>query len=201
MRLTTFYYERQYIDQGFKIIAGVDEVGAGAIAGPVVAAAVVLPLDSRLVKINDSKLLSEKRREELFDKILSKSEAYGVGEASHGEVDRMNVRQASLLAMRRALEKIDGLEVALIDAWKIPGINCRQESIVKGDQLVKSIAAASIIAKVMRDRLMVKMSERYSEYEFDRHKGYGTKLHRDLIAKHGPCPIHRMSYKIFEKYS
>ncbi|MBT3230770.1 ribonuclease HII [Candidatus Uhrbacteria bacterium] len=200
MKRPTFCFEKKYIDQGFTVIAGADEVGAGSLAGPVVAAAVVLPLDSRLGDINDSKLLSEKRREDLFDQILLKASAYGVGEASHKEVDLINVRQASLLAMRRALEHIEGLEVALIDAWKIPELDCKQESIIRGDQLVKSIAAASIIAKVTRDRMMLKIAQEYPEYEFNRHKGYGTALHRSQIEKHGPCPIHRMSYKIFEKY-
>jgi len=200
MRRPTFHFEKKYIDQGFRIIAGVDEVGAGAVAGPVVAAAVVLPLDSRLGDINDSKLLSEKRREDLFDQILEKADAYGFGQASHEEVDLINVRQASLLAMQRALEKIEGLEVALIDAWKIPAIKCHQESIIRGDQLVKSIAAASIIAKVTRDRMMLEYAQTYPEYEFDRHKGYGTLAHRNLIKQHGPCQIHRMSYKLFDKF-
>ncbi len=200
MRRPTFHYERRYIKEGFRIIAGVDEAGAGALAGPVVAAAVVLPLNSRIGALNDSKLLSEKRREELFNKILFRANAWGVGQASHEEVDLINVRQASLLAMRRALEKIKNLEVALVDAWHVPGIRCEQESIVRGDRLVKSISAASIIAKVTRDRLMQSMSDFYPEYGFERHKGYGTNMHLGRIKKHGPCPIHRMSYKIFDKY-
>ena len=200
MKKPTFYFERQYIDRGFKVIAGVDEAGAGTLAGPVVASAVVLPLDSRLGDLNDSKLLSRNKREELYEKILIKADFWSIGEASHEEVDQINVRQASLLAMRRALEKIEGLEVALIDAWNIPGIECEQESIIKGDQLVKSIAAASIIAKVTRDRFMVSMSEVYPEYGFEKHKGYGTKMHFSQIEKFGPCPIHRISYKVFDKY-
>jgi len=195
MQTPTFHHERELLAAGYACIVGVDEVGAGALAGPVVAAAVVLPLASRLKLIRDSKLLSASQREGLFDLICEKSDAFAIGMASTEEIQECNIRGATLLAMRRAVEQIEGVDFALVDAWSIPGISIPQRGIVRGDQSVKSIAAASIIAKVHRDRLMCDFANDYPEYGFDIHKGYGTKMHREALKLHGPCPIHRTGFR------
>ncbi len=185
------------IAQGFRLIVGVDEAGCGALAGPVSAGAVVLPIDSRLGKLRDSKFLSESAREALYGLIVERASAFAVGIASVEEIEKLNIRGATFLAMRRAVEQIEGAQVLLVDAWKIPGVDLPQYNIIHGDRLIKSIAAASILAKVTRDRMMRELHEEYPVYGFDIHKGYGTALHRCAISTHGPCPIHRMSYKTF----
>ncbi len=195
----TFKIERELLAQGYERIVGVDEAGCGALAGPVVAAAVLLPMDSRIVAIRDSKLLSESRREELYPVIVEQAVAYGVGIASVQEIAKLNIRGANLLAMRRAVEAIENVEYALVDAWTIPGIIIPQRGIIRGDRLVKSIAAASIIAKVTRDRMMSELAHEFPQYGFQMHKGYGTKRHREAIDTYGPCAQHRLAYKTFTR--
>lgn len=180
--------------EGFERIVGVDEAGCGALAGPVVAAAVILPLDSRIGGIRDSKLLDERRREELYAVILERASAWSVGVVSVEEIAVLNIRGANLLAMRRAVEAIESVEYVLVDAWTIPRISIPQRGIIRGDLTVKSIAAASVIAKVMRDRMMRELAQEFSQYGFEIHKGYGTKSHREAIAVHGPCPHHRVAF-------
>lgn len=195
--LPTFQHERALLDQGYQMIVGVDEAGCGALAGPVVAGAVVFPLSSRLVEVRDSKLMTEKMREELYPLITERATAWAAGSASVEEIYKIGIRQANYLAMRRAVEMITDADFALVDAWTIPELTIPQKGIIKGDRHVKSIAAASVIAKVTRDRVMVKYHELYPEYDFAKHKGYGTKVHREAIKVHGPCPIHRLGYKTF----
>lgn len=195
----TFKIERELLAQGYERIVGVDEAGCGALAGPVVAAAVLLPMDSRIAAIRDSKLLSESRREELYPVIVEQAVAYGVGIASVQEIAKLNIRGANLLAMRRAVEAIENVEYALVDAWTIPGIIIPQRGIIRGDRLVKSIAAASIIAKVTRDRMMSELAHEFPQYGFQMHKGYGTKRHREAIDTYGPCAQHRLAYKTFTR--
>jgi ribonuclease HII len=190
----SFAVERLLLAQGFERIVGVDEAGCGALAGPVVAAAVILPIDSRLGSVRDSKLLNERRREELYSLIIERVVAWSIGVSSVEEIASLNIRGANLLAMRRAVEGIEQAEYALVDAWTIPGIEIPQRGIIHGDRLVKSIAAASIIAKVTRDRLMRDLAVQYPMYGFEIHKGYGTKKHREAIIVHGPCPHHRPSF-------
>src|SRR3989339_1808187 len=202
----TFKIERELLAQGFQRIVGVDEAGCGALAGPVVAAAVILPVDSRIGALRDSKLLGERRREELYPLIIERAVAWSVGMASVDEIERLNIRGANLLAMRRAVEAMDDqlcpigqnrIDYVLVDAWTIPGVMVPQRGIIRGDLKVKSIAAASVIAKVTRDRLMVELAREFPVYGFEVHKGYATNVHRTAIALHGPCPHHRLSYKTF----
>jgi ribonuclease HII len=197
-KIPTFQYERMLIAQGFRMIVGVDEAGCGALAGPVSAGAVVLPLNSRLGALRDSKLLSPEQRDVLYPLIIKKAIAWAVGIASVEEIAQFNIRGATFLAMRRAVAQIEGTQVLLVDAWKIPAIDLPQYNIVRGDLLIKSIAAASVVAKVTRDRMMRELHDQYPDYRFDMHKGYGTDFHRRAIETYGPCPIHRLSYKIFE---
>ncbi|MBI4437365.1 ribonuclease HII [Candidatus Uhrbacteria bacterium] len=194
----TFKIERELLSQGYARIVGVDEAGCGALAGPVVAGAVILPLDSRIGALRDSKLLDERRREELYPLIVARAVAWSVGVASVEEIARLNIRGANLLAMRRAVEGLEMADYALVDAWTIPGLTIPQCGIIRGDLTVKSIAAASIIAKVTRDRMMRELDQVYPEYGFQTHKGYGTKTHREAIKAHGPCSAHRLSYKTFQ---
>lgn len=193
----TFKYERELMAKGFRVIVGVDEAGCGALAGPVCAGAVVLPIGSRLGLLRDSKLLSPKQRDGLYDLIVERAERFAVGMASVEEITALNIRQATFLAMRRAVAQIEGAQTLLVDAWKIPGVDLPQQGVIHGDRLIKSIAAASIIAKVARDRLMCEYAARFPLYGFDVHKGYGTALHHRAIAEFGPCPIHRLGYKTF----
>lgn len=195
----TFKHEKELILEGFTMIIGVDEAGSGALAGPVVSGAAVIPVDSRIAGIKDSKLLSEKQREELYPIILEKAVAWGAGIASVEEIFNIGIRQATYLSMRRAIEQIQNPEYLLVDAWTIPGLLVPQRAIIKGDRKVKSIAAASIIAKVTRDRMMRQLSKKYDQYGFEVHKGYGTLKHKDAILEHGPCPVHRLGYKTFHK--
>ncbi len=191
-----FELEKEAAAKGFKYICGVDEAGRGPLAGPVCAAAVILPLDTEIAGLNDSKKLSEKRREALYDVIKEKALAYCVAYGSLEEIEEFNILEATFLAMNRS---IDGLTVkadyALVDGNRVPkGIKIPCETVVKGDAKSASIAAASILAKVTRDRLLLEYDKEYPQYNFKKHKGYGTKEHTDLILEYGPSPIHRMSF-------
>jgi len=196
MQTPTFQHERALVAQGYCTIVGVDEAGAGALAGPVVAAAVVLPLGAEIKLVRDSKLLSERQRDIAYDQIIAAAIDWAVGGASAREIDAMNIRQATYLAMRRAVGQVERADFALIDAWTVPGLSVEQLGIIKGDREVTSIAAASIVAKVTRDRMMLDYHNQFPSYGFDEHKGYGTKAHRDAIERHGPCSIHRQSYTL-----
>lgn len=198
MKAPTFLIERKLIAGGFSAIVGVDEAGAGALAGPLVAAAVVLPLNSRLKLIRDSKLLNHAQRERLYEQIIGRAAAFATGCVSVEEIMEFGLRPANYLAMRRAIDQIPQVDHVLVDAWTIPNLPYPQTPVIHGDRLVKSIAAASIIAKVTRDRLMTELSKEYPAYDFHLHKGYGTSLHRQAIKKHGPCPIHRLTYRTFQ---
>lgn len=184
--------------QGYVNIAGVDEVGRGPLAGPVVAAAVVLPEDFDILGIDDSKKLSEKRREELFDVILEKAVAWGIGMADHSTIDEINILQATKLAMKDAIAdlsgKLEGIDYVIFDAVKINDLKLPQEAVIKGDSKILAVAAASIVAKVTRDRMMVAYAEEYPGYGFEKNKGYGTKQHYEGIARQGICPIHRKTF-------
>ncbi|MBQ4284705.1 MAG: ribonuclease HII [Lachnospira sp.] len=186
-------YEKQYEIYGN--VCGIDEVGRGPLAGPVVAAAVIIPKGKRILYINDSKKLSEKKREELFDVIMKEALAVGIGFAQAERIDEINILQATYEAMRMAIEKLPVTpDVLLNDAVTIPEVDIRQVPIIKGDAKSMSIGAASIIAKVTRDRLMCEYDTWYPQYGFAKHKGYGTKQHIDAIKEHGACPIHRMTF-------
>ena len=189
------FYENEAKNNGYNVICGVDEAGRGPLAGPVFAAAVILPEGHIIEGVNDSKKLSEKKREMLFDKIIEECVCYSVGTASEKEIDEINILQATYLAMKRAL---DGLEIkpdyVLIDGNRMPPLDIPAETIVKGDGKSASIAAASIIAKVSRDRYMLELAEKYPQYAFEKHKGYGTKFHYEKIAEHGISDIHRKSF-------
>ena len=177
------------------LVAGVDEAGRGPLAGPVVAAAVILDDLKPIAGLNDSKKLTEKRREKLYDEILAKALCCSIAEASVQEIDTLNILQATLLAMRRA---VDGLRLkpvkVLVDGNRLPVLDVRAEAIVQGDALVPAISAASILAKVHRDRLCAQLHAQYPQYGFERHKGYGTAEHLQALSEHGPCPWHRTSF-------
>lgn len=180
---------------GYRRIAGIDEAGRGPLAGPVVAATVVLPVRCRLSGIDDSKQLSEGERARLYAAILEHAVGMGIGSADVGEIDRLNILEATKLAMRRAIDQLTPPpDYLLIDAVMLPGIGIPQRPIIKGDSLSFSIAAASIIAKVTRDRLMAEYHDMFPEYDFLSHKGYGTREHLQRLARHGPCSIHRRTF-------
>ena len=186
-------YEREYEAEG--LIAGIDEAGRGPLAGPVVAAAVILYPGAEILGINDSKKVSEKAREALYPEILERSMAVGIGIVSAGRIDEINILQATYEAMRKAVSQLCFQpDVLLVDAVTIPGIGIRQVPIIKGDAKSLSIGAASIIAKVTRDRMMRELDEVYPEYGFAAHKGYGTAVHIAALKEYGPCPIHRTSF-------
>ncbi|GFI17152.1 ribonuclease HII [Lachnospiraceae bacterium] len=186
-------FEKKY--SAFSCICGIDEVGRGPLAGPVVAGAVILPVDCDILYLNDSKQLTEKKREELYDVIMEKALAAEVGFVSPKRIDEINILNATYEAMRKAIEKLDPRpDILLNDAVTIPGITIKQVPIIKGDAKSISIAAASIIAKVTRDRLMVKYDAVYPEYGFASNKGYGAKAHMDALRRLGPTPIHRRSF-------
>lgn len=188
-----FEYEKQAIEQGYKLICGIDEAGRGPLAGSVFASAVILPVDCQIDGLNDSKKLSEKKREYLFDIIKEKAIAFSVVSVDEKVIDEINILQATMLAMKTACEKLEA-DYALIDGNKIPNLSINAQSIVKGDAKSPSIAASSILAKVSRDREMLEYDKIYPEYQFAKHKGYGTALHRELLLKYGPCDIHRRSF-------
>ena len=186
-------YEREYASYGY--ICGIDEVGRGPLAGPVVAGAVILPKDCDILYINDSKKLSEKKREELYEVIMEKALAVGLGYATPERIDEINILQATYEAMRQAISNLKiSPDILLNDAVTIPGIECKQIPIIKGDAKSISIGAASIIAKVTRDRLMVDYDSIYPEYGFASNKGYGASVHIEALKKYGPTPIHRKSF-------
>ena len=186
-------YEKKY--QDYSYICGIDEAGRGPLAGPVVAGAVILPRDCEILYLNDSKKLSAKKREELYDEIIDKAIAVGVGMSSPARIDEINILQATYEAMRFAIQNLKTApDILLNDAVTIPGVTIRQVPIIKGDAKSVSIAAASIIAKVTRDRLMVKYDEIMPEYGFAGNKGYGSAAHIEALKKYGPTPIHRNTF-------
>ena len=187
--------EQSIFDKGFHIVCGVDEAGRGPLAGPVCAAAVILPPNADIPGLNDSKKLSDKRRRELFPVIKEQAIAYGIAFADHKEIDTINILQATYLAMERAISQLSVRpDLALIDGNRAKDFGLPTETVVHGDSLSASIAAASILAKVTRDDYMLEMASVYPEYGFEVHKGYGTNAHYAALAEHGPCDIHRMSF-------
>lgn len=188
-------YENLAKKMGFNAICGVDEAGRGPLAGPVCAAAVILPEKTIIDGVNDSKKLSEKKREMLFDVIKEKALSYSIAFASVEEIEEFNILNATMLAMKRAIEGLTiKADFAMIDGNKTPNLDIPCECIIKGDAKSMSIASASILAKVSRDRLLYKYAEEYPEYHFDKHKGYGTKVHIEALKEFGPCPYHRPSF-------
>lgn len=188
-------YERQARAAGYKLIAGLDEAGRGPLAGPVVAAAVILPADWVVPGLNDSKQVAPERRAELYDRIIDEAVAWGVGEVDVEYIERENILQATYEAMRRAVTQLaPAPDFLLLDAVRLPGVDIPQRPIIHGDALSASIAAASIVAKVTRDRLMCRYDELYPGYGFARHKGYGTTEHWRALRQLGPCPLHRRSF-------
>lgn len=183
------------IRNDYPVLCGVDEAGRGPLAGDVYVAAVILPHDLRINGINDSKKLSEKKREFLYDIIVQKSISWCVATASVEEIDRLNILQATMLAMKRAISGLNSKsDIIIVDGNKAPDIDQNVVTLIKGDATSASIAAASILAKVSRDRYMRKLSETYPQYQFEKHKGYGTKLHTELLLKYGPSEIHRKTF-------
>ncbi len=188
-------YESQAKSQGYSFVCGVDEAGRGPLAGPVYAAAVILPDGVIPEGVNDSKKLSEKKRESLFDIITVEALDYSIAYATAEEIDGVNILQATFLAMKRAIAGLKmKADYAMIDGNRMPPLDIPGETIVKGDANSASIAAASILAKVSRDRFMLKMAEKYPQYQFEKHKGYGTKLHYQMLDEYGPSEIHRQTF-------
>ncbi len=188
-------YEKQAYNKGYKAVCGVDEAGRGPLAGPVCAAAVILPEGLLLDGVNDSKKLTEKKREMLFDVIKEQALSYSIAFATVEEIESINILNATMLAMKRAVEGlVIPADFAYIDGNRVPSLDIPAQYIIKGDALSMSVAAASILAKVSRDRLMLEYAKEYPEYSFEKHKGYGTKVHTDALKKFGPSPIHRMSF-------
>ncbi len=188
-------YEKKAASSGFLLIAGVDEAGRGPLAGPVVSAAVILPADFSVDGVNDSKKLTAAKRDRLFDRIRAEAVSVAVGIADHEEIDRLNILQASLLSMKRAVKALETPpDYLLIDGIFTVSYPTAQEAVKKGDSLSMSIAAASIIAKVTRDRIMDNYDREFPQYGFKKHKGYPTQKHREAIRQHGPSPIHRKSF-------
>ncbi len=189
-----YEYETPCWAQG-QTVCGIDEAGRGPLAGPVCAAAVILDSSDRIEGVNDSKKLSEKKREELFDEITRRALGYAIAFASHAEIDEINILQATFLAMERAIGQLSPApELALIDGNRAKDFGLPVRTIVKGDSLSASIAAASILAKVTRDRFMEELDSEYPQYGFDVHKGYGTKRHYEALAEYGPSPVHRRTF-------
>ncbi|MBQ8880354.1 MAG: ribonuclease HII [Clostridia bacterium] len=196
--MPSFEYEDRLYSEGYTAVCGCDEAGRGPLLGPVVAAAVILPRDIVIEGLNDSKKLTEKKRERLFDIIKERAVAYAVAEASPEEIDEINILNASMLAMRRAVEALEvPADFALIDGNQSRGFTIPTETVVKGDSISCSIAAASILAKVTRDRQCVELDREYPEYNIAKHKGYPTKEHMDAVRKFGPSPIHRRTFLKF----
>lgn len=192
---TMWEIEDELYASGVQIICGVDEAGRGPLAGPVCAAAVILPTHLEIPGLNDSKKLTDKRRRELYPLIKEKALAYGIAFADHKEIDEINILQATYLAMERALAQLSiRPDIALIDGNRTKDFGLPVKTVVHGDSLSANIAAASILAKVTRDDVMLQMSETYPQYHFEVHKGYGTKAHYEALAQYGPSPIHRMTF-------
>ncbi len=190
-----YQYEINAKNMGYKAVCGVDEAGRGPLAGPVFAAAVILPENCKIEGLNDSKKLSEKKRELLFDIIKEKAISWCVASADEKTIDEINILQATYLAMKNAVEGLDvTADYALIDGNRMPPIEIDGETVVKGDAKSMSIAAASILAKVSRDRFMLELDKEYPQYQFAKHKGYGTKLHYEMLTEHGVSPCHRMTF-------
>lgn len=187
--------ENSLYSNGYGMICGVDEAGRGPLAGPVCAAAVILPPHLELPGLNDSKKLTDRKRRELFPVIKEQAVAYGIGLASHEEIDELNILQATFLAMQRAIDQLEGkADFALIDGNREKDFGLPVRSVVKGDSLSANIAAASVLAKVTRDDIMLEMAKAYPEYGFEIHKGYGTRQHYAALREHGHCAIHRLSF-------
>lgn len=187
--------ENEIYDSGVRLLCGVDEAGRGPLAGPVCAAAVILPRGLEIENLNDSKKLSEKRREELYDVICKEAVSYGIAFAEVEEIEAFNILEATFMAMNRAIAKLSPTpELALIDGNRTKEISVPAHAVIKGDGKCADIAAASILAKVTRDRYMLEMAGKYPEYHFEKHKGYGTKAHYEALREYGPSPIHRMSF-------
>ena len=190
-----FEYEIKAKNMGYTAVCGVDEAGRGPLAGPVFAAAVILPENCVIEGLNDSKKLTEKKREILFDVIKEKAVSYCIASVDEKIIDEINILQATYLAMKKAVEGLDvPADYALIDGNRMPPIEIDGETVVKGDAKSPSIAAASILAKVSRDRFMLELDEKYPQYKFSQHKGYGTKLHYEMLTEHGVSDCHRMSF-------
>lgn len=190
-----YAYETDFARCGYTAVCGIDEAGCGPLAGPVCAAAVILDPDDPIAGLDDSKKLTEKKREALFPEITTRVRAYGIAFASVEEIEALNILQARLLAMRRAVSLLQTVpNCALVDGNRDPELGFETRLITHGDALCPSIAAASILAKVSRDHLMCEMAKQYPEYGFEIHKGYATKLHRERILQYGPCGIHRISF-------
>lgn len=195
VKIDWFKYENEAKADGYNIVCGIDEAGRGPLAGPVCAAAVILPDGCIIEGVNDSKKLTEKKREQLFDVIKDTAVAYSIATADEKEIDEINILQATYLAMNRAFRGLSVRpDMALVDGNRDPGFGVPTRTIVKGDANSMSIAAASILAKVTRDRFMLEMDKKYPEYQFAKHKGYGTKLHYEMLDKYGASEIHRMSF-------
>lgn len=189
------YYENLYSENSNKLVCGVDEAGRGPLAGPVCAAAVIMPYGIIIDGVNDSKKLTEKKRELLFDTIKEKSLCYGIAFSDEKEIDEVNILNATFLAMKRAVKSLKiQPDLTLVDGNRLPDFDIPAKTIVKGDSLSHSIACASILAKVTRDRLMKELSKKYPEYGFEKHKGYGTKAHYEAIKANGICEIHRRTF-------
>ena len=193
--MTMWEIEEQAFAEGYTVICGVDEAGRGPLAGPVCAAAVILPRGHQIPGLNDSKKLTDKKRRELFPLIKEQAIAYGIGFATHQEIDEINILQATYLAMERAIAQLEGkADLALIDGNRVKDFGMAVRTVVKGDSLSANIAAASVLAKVTRDDLMVEMAKEFPGYGFEVHKGYGTKAHYEALRNMGPCAIHRMTF-------
>lgn len=190
-----YSYETEAHNEGFNVVCGVDEAGRGPLAGPVFAAAVILPENYTHDILNDSKKLSEKKRDLVYDDIVRDAVSWSVGVATEKEIDQVNILNATFLAMKRAVEGLNiKPDLAYIDGNRYPNTGVKEITIVKGDSKCMSVAAASIIAKVSRDRFMIAMDEKFPQYQFSKHKGYGTKLHYEMIEKYGISEIHRRSF-------
>lgn len=191
-----YQYDESLRKKGYLRIAGIDEAGRGPLAGPVVAAAVVFSKSIKIEGLRDSKKVPEKEREILYSEVLRFSEDVGVGIVGHEEIDRLNILRATRLAMQYAVEDLSKPpDILVIDALSLPSIPIRQVSIIKGESISASIAAASIVAKFVRDKIMMEYHRQYPQYNFEKHKGYCTKEHLDMIRLYGPCPIHRKSFQ------
>jgi ribonuclease HII len=201
MLFKTNTIDEELRQKGYTLIAGVDEAGRGPLAGPVYAAAVILPAENGLPDTMDSKKISPARRETLYDEILSVAVAWHASSIENQAIDRINILQATLKAMVEAVKNLSDIpEMILVDGSHTPFVDSHSRALKKGDGLSQSIGAASIIAKVLRDRLMIRYDEEYPQYGFARHKGYGTREHLEAIARHGPCPIHRRSFAGVKEY-
>ncbi|NCS99881.1 ribonuclease HII [Candidatus Parcubacteria bacterium] len=194
-------HERELNNLGYRAVVGVDKAGCSALAGPVVAAACVLPVNCKIGRIHDSKFLTPFLREFLYLRLISRARSWGVGIVSVKEIMQMGIKSATLLAMKRALTEINEADYCLVNTWTIPELEIHQCGVMEGAHKTKSIAAASLIAKVTRNRLMKNYDKKYPQYGFAKHKGYPTRAHQDAIKEFGPCAIHRLTFKAFEEYA